>query len=118
MTIATKKLDTAKAEIELLDEFIKEQTSNVKNKAVLSARYDHESEKHQIFISQVPDLSDLRDHISITVGMIVHLLRSSLDNMVFDRAQKNKTDTYYIQRRYSFPFSMILMTTTKRGSVK
>lgn len=103
MTIATKKLDRAKAEIELLDEFITKQTSNVKNKAVLSARYDHESAKHQIFISQVPDLSDLRDHISITVGMIVHLLRSSLDNMVFERAQVNKTGYLRHPETLQFP---------------
>jgi hypothetical protein len=103
MTIAAKKLDRAKAEIELLDEFITKQTSNVKNKAVLSARYDHESAKHQIFISQVPDLSDLRDHISITVGMILHLLRSSLDNMVFERAQANKTGYLRHPETLQFP---------------
>jgi hypothetical protein len=103
MTIATKKLDRAKAEIELLDEFIKEQTSNAKNKAVLIVRYDHESEKHQIVIAKVPDLSDLRDHISITVGIIPHLLRSSLDNMTFDRAEKNRIGRLLHPKMLQFP---------------
>jgi hypothetical protein len=103
VTIAAKKLDRAETEICLLDKFVREQTAIRENMAVLSARYDKASDKHQIFIAQVPDLSDLRDRISITVGVIVHLLRSSLDNTVFEGAQRNTLGNVLHPERLQFP---------------
>jgi len=86
LSISHKKLDLSKEKIESLDVFIKKEIHNEQNKAILHARYSDESDRHQIYLESVPNLKSFQETISIETGIIVHLIRSSLDNSVFERA--------------------------------
>jgi len=103
MAIAIKKIDRASEEIELLDQHIREENLLNENKAKLEARYNADSGKHEIYLSNVPNLDELRAQVSITVSTIVHWLRSALDNMVYERALVNTHDNIQNASQLQFP---------------
>ena len=103
MAIAIKKIDRVSEEIELLDQHIREENLLDENKAKLEARYNADSGKHEIYLSNVPNLDELRAQVSITVGAIVHWLRSALDNMVYERALVNTNDNIQNPGQLQFP---------------
>ena len=103
MAIAINKIDRASEEIELLDQYIRKENLLNQNKAKLDARYNADSGKHEIYLSNVPNLDELRAQVSITVSAIVHWLRSALDNMVYERALVNTNDNIQNAQLLQFP---------------
>ena len=103
MSIARRKPERATSEIEELAALIEEKTNLEENKARLEARFDPISGNHQIYISEVPNLDSLKTDISITVGIIAHLLRSCLDNLVYELALVNSQNNISHPRRIQFP---------------
>ncbi len=103
MAIAIKKIDRVSEEIELLDQHIREENLIDENKPKLEARYNSDSGKHEIYLSNVPNLDELRAQVSITVGAIVHWVRSALDNMVYERALVNTHDNIQNAGQLQFP---------------
>lgn len=105
MHISLSKLNRAKHEIDQLDAIIAEEVRRPENRATLRARYNRESKCHEIYISETPDLANFKTNVSIPVGVIVHLLRSSLENLVFYLAQRHTENNIQNPRNISFPIS-------------
>lgn len=89
MTIAQKKITLATDRIRKLESTIKDYVNQPESRAVLNARYDRTSGKHQIYIAETPELESFCDDVSVEVGIIAHLMRSALDNRVYSIAQKH-----------------------------
>lgn len=116
MTIARRKLEIAGHKIKTLEECVERQVNCPESKAILKARFSERNGKHQIYIAEVPDLHDFAIGVSIEIGMIVHLLRSSLDNQVFDLALVHSKGL--IPKPQTLQFPIITEKTIPEGQVR
>ncbi|MBU2923105.1 hypothetical protein KO504_17295 [Winogradskyella psychrotolerans] len=98
-----KKLQKAKAEIFELEEFIKTEITKLENKATLSTKYDKQKDKHIVYVDSVPNFDEIVLSISVIAGGILHYLRSSLDNLVFDLSNYNTNGLIQNPRNIQFP---------------
>lgn len=99
------KLKRAESEIARLDSYVNEQVSRNENRATLRVRRNKDSKGYEIYISEIPDLEDFKLNVSITVGVVVHLLRSTLDNLVFNLAYRNTGGSISKPKSIQFPIS-------------
>src|SRR6267154_561736 len=105
MHLSLSKLERAQREVDQLDAFIVAEVRRPENQATLNARYNRESKCHEIYISKIPDLEYFKANVSIAVSVVIHLLRSSLDNFVFYLAQRHTGNSIQKPREISFPIS-------------
>jgi hypothetical protein len=76
MRIIFKKLETAEREISRLESFISDEINKPENRATLKARFNRQCRSYDIYIAEVPDLENFKMHVSVSISIIVHLLRS------------------------------------------
>jgi len=114
-TISQKKTQRAKTEIFELEKLIKTEIHKSENKATLAARYDEQKDKHVIYVETIPNLEDIALNISVIAGGILHYLRSSLDNLVFDLSNHNTNGHIQNPRDIQFPILDIIPRNALRG---
>lgn len=103
MKFVDRKLERAVEAINALDANLKTAIEKEENRAVLNARLNPESGCHEIYLAQIPDLTIVLLDLSVSAGIVVHLLRSALDNLVYDLARKHTQHQIKKPKSVRFP---------------
>ncbi len=101
------KINRAKQHRDALERQIQETFAVRSNRPQLEVRFEPETREHVIYVNTIPNHGSFFDDVALTIGDIVHNLRSALDHLVYKLALQHRggTLTPKEERDLQFPIA-------------
>jgi hypothetical protein len=97
------KIERAKEHRDLLDRHLRHAFSVDANRPRLGIKFDADTGRHVLYISDLPDLDHVLRRASVCVGDIMHNFRSALDHLTYQLALWNTGGRVSRPKRAQFP---------------
>jgi len=99
------KIARAKKHRDELSAYIDATFAPEENRPQWSVKFDDTTAEHVFYVSKIPELVDFFETVAVSVGDVIHNLRSALDYLTFQLALIHTNGMIQDERQIQFPIS-------------